>query len=378
MNQSVMVFASTTARDADLTAPTEGMIVWLQDANKFVYYTGTAWADVVPSNGTGNAIINGAFDINQRSFTSVTGNGVYSFDRWKHAVGSAGGTSTVTPQVFTPGTAPVTGYESANFMQIVSASQAGASDWSGTSQLIEDVRSFANQTVTISFWAKAATGTPKVGVTFEQGFGTGGSATVYTTGGLVTLTTSWARYSVTATIPSIAGKTIGTSSFLAVYLLNSTGTTLTGLGFANTGLQNGTFSYWGVQLEAGSVATPFKRNAPSIQAERATARGYLASYGGSDAYEVIGSGNAQNTTQARIQIPLTSPMRTAPTSTEYSTLALYDGVTIYAVTGILINGAGTNSAAVIATVASGLTQYRPYQLITNNSTSGYLRLPAEL
>lgn len=49
MNQSVMVFASATARDTDLTAPLEGMIVWLQDSNKFVYYTGSVWADVVQS-----------------------------------------------------------------------------------------------------------------------------------------------------------------------------------------------------------------------------------------------------------------------------------------------------------------------------------------
>jgi len=43
MNQSVMVFASATARDAALTTPSEGMLVWLEDINKYVYYSGTAW-----------------------------------------------------------------------------------------------------------------------------------------------------------------------------------------------------------------------------------------------------------------------------------------------------------------------------------------------
>jgi formylmethanofuran dehydrogenase subunit A len=43
MNQSVMVFATATARDAALPSPSEGMMVWLQDADKFVYYSGTAW-----------------------------------------------------------------------------------------------------------------------------------------------------------------------------------------------------------------------------------------------------------------------------------------------------------------------------------------------
>lgn len=49
MNQSVMVFADTTARDAALTAPTEGMLVWLQDSNKFVYRGASAWADLIAS-----------------------------------------------------------------------------------------------------------------------------------------------------------------------------------------------------------------------------------------------------------------------------------------------------------------------------------------
>ncbi len=51
MNQSVMVFASTTARDAALTSPTEGMLVWLEDSNKFVFYSGSSWGDLVAGGG---------------------------------------------------------------------------------------------------------------------------------------------------------------------------------------------------------------------------------------------------------------------------------------------------------------------------------------
>lgn len=53
MNQSVMVFASTTARDAALTSPTEGMLVWLEDSNKYVYYTGSAWTDLLSASAGG-------------------------------------------------------------------------------------------------------------------------------------------------------------------------------------------------------------------------------------------------------------------------------------------------------------------------------------
>jgi len=49
MDQAVMVFASTAARDAAFGGagePTlsEGMICYISDANTLLYYTGTAWA----------------------------------------------------------------------------------------------------------------------------------------------------------------------------------------------------------------------------------------------------------------------------------------------------------------------------------------------
>jgi hypothetical protein len=46
-----MVFASTTARDAALTSPTEGMLVWLEDSNKFVYRGQSSWTDLVSGGG---------------------------------------------------------------------------------------------------------------------------------------------------------------------------------------------------------------------------------------------------------------------------------------------------------------------------------------
>lgn len=52
MNQSVMVFASSTDRASSLTAPVEGMLTWLQDSNKFQYYTGSAWSDLIPTTPT--------------------------------------------------------------------------------------------------------------------------------------------------------------------------------------------------------------------------------------------------------------------------------------------------------------------------------------
>jgi hypothetical protein len=46
MDQTVMTFASTTARTSAIATPTEGMLTWLEDSNKFSYYTGSAWLDI--------------------------------------------------------------------------------------------------------------------------------------------------------------------------------------------------------------------------------------------------------------------------------------------------------------------------------------------
>lgn len=49
--QGVLVFASATARDAAITAPTEGMYCYLKDTNVTYYYDGATW---VVSGATGD------------------------------------------------------------------------------------------------------------------------------------------------------------------------------------------------------------------------------------------------------------------------------------------------------------------------------------
>jgi len=49
MEQSVMTFASSTARATAIPTPNEGMLTYLEDTNVFQYYTGSAWADLVPA-----------------------------------------------------------------------------------------------------------------------------------------------------------------------------------------------------------------------------------------------------------------------------------------------------------------------------------------
>lgn len=46
MRQSVMSFATSTARDAAITTPVEGMVAYLEDRNTFWYYDGSAWTNL--------------------------------------------------------------------------------------------------------------------------------------------------------------------------------------------------------------------------------------------------------------------------------------------------------------------------------------------
>ena len=145
-----------------------------------------------------NKIINGDFGIWQRgtSFTLSAGTRTYTADRFSDIFVGGSPTVTISQQSFTAGTAPVAGYESSFFHRFALSGTATSNTANQTRQAIEDVRTFAGQTVTFSFWAKADSART-VNVYFGQIFGSGGSADVYTTSVPVSLTTSWARYTST-------------------------------------------------------------------------------------------------------------------------------------------------------------------------------------
>lgn len=66
MNQSVMVFASSTARDAVLTAPVEGMLTYLEADEKLYLYTGSAWELQNPITTQGDLIVGGSGGVPSR------------------------------------------------------------------------------------------------------------------------------------------------------------------------------------------------------------------------------------------------------------------------------------------------------------------------
>jgi hypothetical protein len=266
-----------------------------------------------------NKIINGDFSIWQRG-TTITA-GTYTADRWV----ITGGAGTVTRQPFTPGSAPVSGYEAPYYLNwTITANQQN----NEMIQRIEDARTFAGQTVTLSFWARSTVGSQPQNVAIYQHFGTGGSpssiapATLISGGSPYTPTASWQRFSFTFTIPSVTGKTFGTNndSFLWVRPAQMTATT------TNTSLD-----IWGIQLEAGTVATSFETSTGTIQQELAACQRYYLrhSYSGTNS-ALIGPAYARTTGIAFATWTFPVTMRSTPTlafsnGTQYFNLSIAAG-----------------------------------------------------
>jgi hypothetical protein len=344
--QVVMVFANAAARTTALASVlSEGMVSYLKDTNATEVYDGSTWVSIGNSGditgvtaGTGltgggtsgsvtlnfdvanygggtyaagkNKIINGDFGIWQRGTSFTNPSSVYTADRFFCTIDGGTG-QTITRQTFTAGTAPVSGYEGTYFARLTMS--ASSTFWS-VIQKIEDVRVFANQSVTFSFWAKASsafTGT----MLLRQNFGTGGSADVdlSTT---ISVTTSWQRFTFSTTLGSISGKTIGTNSSLQAFFYYSSGT-----------IASNAVDTWGWQVEAGSTATAFQTATGTLQGELAACQRYFeTSYNsgttpgdGAQGSSFQLTGVAITTGQVRAPIFYKVPKRAAATVTFYRT-----------------------------------------------------------
>ena len=209
--------------------------------------------------GFKNYIINGNFDIWQRGI-SQTSYGYGSDDRWYNT--NVGSTKTHSRVACTDTERAL--FNASYFSRTVVNRVIGASNFTIKGQPIEDVTRLAGKTITLSFWAKADSN-KNIAIEFFQAFGTGGSPSDTVSGvGITTisLTTTWQKKVVTVTIPSLIGKTLGTdgvhTSHLTIHFWFDAGSNFNSR-TNNLGQQSGTFDIAQVQIEEGSVATPFEQ-----------------------------------------------------------------------------------------------------------------------
>jgi len=327
---------------------------------------------VAPFVSGKNFIINGGYDIFQRStFNSQTGS-AYALDRWYSGVG---GTVTVTQQ--TTG-AP------AGSQYCMRIAYNAASSFANQFQALESANAsvLAGQTVTATVLVRAnatwaATASQGLNFYVEKNSTantlTGGtwssiSSTVVTGAAIATGTgsTNWTKLTITCAIPND-----GTAAGLRLRI----GESVVGPSGA----------YWEMaqaQLEIGSVATPFSRAGGSIGGELALCQRYYWRTTVSSAYGFLGFGVSTSTTAGRFFITPQVPMRIAPTSVDFptlSTLRLADAAIASPPTGLTLDGDQTASLfGIVTTGSTGLTQFRPTWFQANNSTSAYLGFSAEL
>ena len=254
-----------------------------------------------PLAGFRNRIINGNFDIWQRGTSFSPTSNTYTADRWAILFDGTGATRTISQQSFALGQTAVPN-EPEYFVRFAQSVAGSGSTINRIDQRIEDVRTFAGQQVTISFWAKAAANTTMPSVQLAQYFGAGGSpsAEVYTTAGSsLALTTSWQKFSYSVSLPSISGKTLGTEDIDSlVPLFNMPLNTTFTIDIAQ------------VQLEPGPVVTPFERR--PIGTELALCQRYFQKNNSAQSRSIF-QGYVVNGSNYLAQVQFPVAMRIAPT-----------------------------------------------------------------
>ena len=249
-----------------------------------------------------NLIINGAMQVAQRG-TSVTGSTANTYqtcDRWYHI--ASGATYNSSQESLTVGQTDIP----RQFQYFLRFDETTGNNNSGVEQRVENILSIAGETVTLSFYAKGTNpGGGSMQIEFDEYWD--GSAQTQNTESF-TLTSSWQRFTFTRTLTDPTGKTIGSNSFLGIKFRQPT---------VDTNTNAWTLDITGVQLEVGSVATPFEHRSYGEELARCQ-RYYQKLVDGSVAYnqsQLISS--AYNSTRNFTKIFLKTVMRAVP-SINYS------------------------------------------------------------
>jgi hypothetical protein len=316
-----------------------------------------------------NGLINGSFEIWQRGTSGLAGatsaaNG-FQADRWQafrtgFAAGMTGSQTTGTAQT----------------RYALRMTRAAGNTSLATLNLLQNIETanaevFAGQQVTFSAWIRR--GADYAG-TFNMRIlsGTGTDQNVIGVGGFTgqatvvsqsrTVTTGWARYSVTGTVAT-------TATEIAAQFQYTPTTATAGA--------NDWFEVTGAQLEIGAAPSTFQMQGGSVEAELAACQRYYQRHGlVSGAFLAIGYGSGTTTTNTFWAI--SPPMRIAPTSVAYTNVELVDGAAgTIAVTGLALHNPTPTRTIVHVTHAVNDTAHRPYGLRTT-SAAGYVELNGEI
>jgi hypothetical protein len=261
-----------------------------------------------PISGARNRIINGSMDIWQRgtSFSNMSATTTYTADRWSCYRDSYATNCSVSQ---------ITGISQNGINRNALRMQRTLNDTNtsvlNVTQSLESInsRDLAGQSVTLSFWVRCGSNFSSSGRILTAAIGTGTATDQAARGGITgfsvqnlscSLTESFQRFSFTRILPNDANQIIIYFSY-----------TPTG-----TAAANDFFDIMDVQLEPGTVATPFERR--SFGQELALCQRYYFAQQGLFMDTVGSSYNTLSTIRYAHHIhgaPFPVPMRSNPIAT---------------------------------------------------------------
>lgn len=330
-----------------------------------------------PYQGFRNLLINGAMNIWQRATNTGTlglgGGGYYGADRWW--LYNNGYTSTMSRELV--GSTLPTFLYCMRFQRTSGQTSVVPSVLHTPQETINSVR-FAGKQATLSFYARASSGMSNTsGVTIQVITGTGtdqsnlgggtytGSATPIST--TPTLTTSWQRFTATGTIASTTTEIDVQISYIPT----------------GTAGASDYFEITGIQLEEGSVATPFEHR--PIGTELALCQRYfqlINSYMGNGDFNIPMIRESATQGQSTIFLPVSMRVYPSLYGAAYGRCVFRDtafNVISSLVSSISLNGSGPSFNAVTLVIvhlsASGTYIFSEWDMLLSSVSLG---LSAEL
>ena len=362
------------------------------------------WGEVSTNgqvSGRRNIVYNGAMKVAQRG-TSVTGIGAtagyFTCDRWVYSVaGSHAGRFTMTQTADGPsGFASCLKLDCTTADTSIAAGELAIIRQHFEGQDLQQIKKGTSdaEKVTVSFYVKAS-------AAFTFGLELFDSDNDRQITKLFSTTTDWVRHEITFPADTTGAFTNDTARSLDLSFWIHAGTTYTGgtlntTAFASTTTANraagidsffsstdNNFFLTGVQMEVGSVATPFEHR--SFGEEKLLCGRYYQKKGEEQVHSVLGHGYNNTTDDAIIFVPLTPEMRAIPTldTGTLSKIRVTDQDASTEAIGALSisttdSRTGMASLNAINITSDTQTAGEATALVCNNDAAGYIAFIAEL
>ena len=356
--------------------------------------SGTVVTTASPSLGRRNLIINGAMQVAQRgtSWSGLQNSPQYGADRFSYRRSGTWSSASFTLSV--EADAP-SGFRK-SLKLLSSGTQSPSSEnatfsyfWEGQDLQQLGYGTADAKTMTLSFWVKSSL-TGKISV----GFNNDDDSESYYSYVTVNSANTWEYKTVTITGDTANTIANDNTTGMKLNIAVSSGTSeptlnqwiagtlrafgTSGEGYIDiAGTSGASVQITGVQLEVGSVATPFEHR--SYGEELALCQRYYQKLGGGSNTPIgMGINNAGNSTRATY-IKFHSLMRSAPSLSIEGTIKSSDRISYDAdITSIIGSEVGLGSATVGFSHATGGSTRDPEQVAAKNGTTSYLNLDAEL